>query len=149
MVRCGWEVNLGRICLSMKRSRDKKPKEINLAPASSSAAQNGKHQKRFILCSPAISLKTVQLEIILSVFVFLWTKVIFFFLSSWIFQRVFKLPSRIRITWKMYLRIIAQGNCPLSKWLQDLFLDSPNPNVSKWRDRLLDNFLREWFDWTL
>ena len=42
----------------MKRARGKKPEEINLAPASSSAAQNGKHQKRFILCSPVISLKS-------------------------------------------------------------------------------------------
>ena len=90
MVRCGWEVNLGRICLSMKRARGKKPEEINLAPASSSAAQNGKHQKRFVRCSPVISLKTVQLEVFLSVFVFLWTRVFFSLFLKHLNSRVLK-----------------------------------------------------------
>ena len=36
----------------------------------------------------------------------------------------------------------------LSEWFQDLFSDSSDPNVSKWRDGLLHNFLKEWSDRT-
>ena len=70
----------------MKRARGKKPEEINLAPASSSAAQNGKHQKRFIRCSPVISLKSSSGSI----------RFCFFFVNQSVFSLFLKhLNSRV------------------------------------------------------
>ena len=136
MVRCDWEVNLGRICLSMKRARGKKPEEINLAPASSSAAQNGKHQKRFILCSPAISLKTVQLEVILSDFVFLCFSLFFKQLN---FPEGFQAAQQN----KNNLKDVSKDYS--SRQLSTFQMTSGSFSWligSKRRDRLLDNFLR-------